>query len=90
MADVFNKQMETIKCPEATSLGAAMCAAVGHGVYKDLKEAAANMVQVDKRYEPIPKNVEIYAELFDLYNRFYEATTTDFFPGLNKFQNERV
>jgi len=90
MADVFNKSMETIKCAEATSLGAAMCAAVGHGVYKDLQEAAAEMVQVDKRFDPIPRNVEIYAELFDLYNRFYAATTPDFFPGLNKFQTERV
>ena len=90
MADVFNKQMETIVCAEATSLGAAMCAAVGHGAYKDLKEAAAQMVQVDKRFEPIPANVEIYAELFDLYNRFFAATTPDFFPGLNKFQQTRV
>lgn len=90
MADVFDKHMETIKCAEATSLGAAMCAAVGHGIYKDLKEAAAQMVQVDKRFEPIPANVEIYAELFDLYNRFFDATTPDFFPGLNKFQQTSV
>lgn len=90
MADVFDKQMETIKCAEATSLGAAMCAAVGHGAYKNLQEAAAQMVQADKRFEPNPRNVEIYAELFDLYNRFYEATTPDFFPGLNKFQSERA
>ena len=46
MADVFNKQMETIKCAEATSLGAAMCAAGCHGEYNYLNVSAANMVHV--------------------------------------------
>ncbi len=89
-ADVYNKTIETIVCPEATSLGAAICAAVGLGEYKDFQEAAAAMVQVDKRYEPIPENVEIYKELFALYDDLFKSLTPSFFPGLNKFQQEHV
>jgi xylulokinase len=89
-ADVYNKTIETIVNPEATSLGAAICAAVGLGEYKSFQEAAAAMVQVDKRFEPIPENVEIYKELFALYNDLFESLTPSFFPGLNKFQNEYV
>jgi xylulokinase len=89
-ADVYNKTIETVVCSEATSLGAAMCAAVGLGEYKDLREAAAVMVQVDKRFEPIPANVAIYQELFALYNDLFASLTPSFFPGLNKFQKECV
>lgn len=89
-ADVYNKTIETIVCPEATSLGAAMCAAVGLGEYKDLHEAAEVMVKVDKRFEPIPENVAIYKELFGLYNELFASLTPSFFPGLNKFQKEHV
>jgi sugar (pentulose or hexulose) kinase len=67
-----------------------MCAAVGLGEYKDLREAAAVMVQVDKRFEPIPANVAIYQELFALYNDLFASLTPSFFPGLNKFQKECV
>jgi ribulose kinase len=86
---VYNKTIETIKCPEATSLGAAMCAAVGLGEFKDLKEAA-KMVQTDKRFEPIAKNVEIYKEMFALYNMLFDSLTKEFFPGLKKFQDTHV
>jgi glycerol kinase len=53
-ADIYNLPIELTKTSEATSLGAAMCAAVGHGFYKDLSEAADHMVKLDKRYDPIP------------------------------------
>jgi len=89
-ADVYNKTIETIVCQEATSLGAAMCAAVGLGEYKDLYEAAEAMVKVDKRFEPIPENVAIYGELFELYNDLFDSLTPKFFPGLNRFQKEHA
>ena len=89
-ASVYNKTIETIVCPEATSLGAAMCAAVGLGEFKDLREAAGVMVQVNKRFEPIPADVEIYKELFALYDDLFKSLTPSFFPGLNNFQKEHV
>jgi xylulokinase len=89
-ADVYNKTIETIVSEEATSLGAAMCAAVGLGEYKDLDEAAKAMVKVNKHFEPIKENVKIYSELFGLYNDLFESLKPSFFPGLNKFQHTYV
>ena len=48
------------------------------------------MVQVDKRFEPIPADVEIYKELFALYDGLFKSLTPSFFPGLNNFQKEHV
>jgi len=89
-ADVYNKTIETVSGSEATALGAAMCAAVGMGEYKDLREAANTMVKVKDRIEPIPANTAIYAELFALYNQLYSSLQEDFFPSLAKFQSVHV
>ena len=58
-ASVYNKTIETIVCPEATSLGAAMCAAVGLGEFKDLREAAGVMVQVTSVLNPSPQTLNL-------------------------------
>ena len=84
-ADIYNLPIELTKTSEATSLGAAMCAAVGHGIYKDLDEASDHMVKLDKRYEPIPENVEKYHELAAIYEQMYKATSK-VFSVLNKYQ----
>jgi len=84
-ADIYNLPIELTKTSEATSLGAAMCAAVGHGFYKDLSEAADHMVKLDKRYDPIPEHVKQYQELAAIYEKMY-AATSKVFPDLNSYQ----
>jgi len=64
---------ETLKVKDAGSLGSAMCGAVGIGLYKDLREAADDLVKFDKRYEPVPVNANIYNELFQIYCDIYES-----------------
>ena len=71
-ADVYNIPTETLKIKDAGSLGSAMCGAVGIGLYKDIREAADDLVKFDKRYDPIPENVKIYEELFSIYCDIYE------------------
>jgi xylulokinase len=84
-ADIYNLPIELTATSEATSLGAAMCAAAGHGIYKDLHEAAKHMVKLDKRYDPIPENVAKYKELGAIYEQMY-AATSKVFPALSKYQ----
>jgi len=72
-ADVYNIPTETLKVKDAGSLGSAMCGAVGVGLYKDIREAADSLVKFDKRYEPIPENVSVYQELFEIYTDIYES-----------------
>jgi xylulokinase len=72
-ADVYDMPTETLKVKDAGSLGSAMCGAVGVGLYKDLREAAEDLAKIDKRYEPISKNVAIYEEMYDIYCDIYES-----------------
>lgn len=87
-ADVYNKKIETIKCEETTALGAAMFAAIGAGVYKDIHEAIDNMVQVDYYLEPISENVERYAKLYEIYTHIYEDLSKRVFPAIKRYQDQ--
>jgi L-xylulokinase len=68
-ADVFKLPVEIIDTKELGTLGCAMAAAVAAGVYKDLKEAAQNMVKMKCRIEPNPANFKAYEKKFALYKK---------------------
>ncbi|MBC7264462.1 MAG: hypothetical protein H5T64_08925 [Chloroflexi bacterium] len=73
-ADVCQLPISLTEVQEATTLGSAICAAVGSGQYRDLQEAAERMVRVTRRVEPNPDLEEVY----DFYFHKYVAT----YPGL--------
>ena len=85
-AVIYGKPVETVKCNEATALGAAMLGAMGVGIYKDIHEAIENMVHVDNRWEPIAANVPVYDELFAIFRDTYQALKDKVFPAISKFQ----
>lgn len=87
-ADVYQKSIETVRCEEATALGAALFAAIGSGTYPDIHEAIANMVQVDYRIEPIPDNVKRYERLYKIFCEMYEDLSKRVFPALKEYQDE--
>ncbi len=66
-ADVLGLPVVTTQCTESTSLGAAMLAAVGAGIYKNLEEAAKEMVALKDRIDPSPENSALYAKCFQKY-----------------------
>jgi L-xylulokinase len=68
-ADVFKLPVEIIDTKELGTLGCAMAAAVAAGVFKDLKEAAQNMVKMKRRIEPNPANFPAYEKKFALYKK---------------------
>jgi len=57
---------------EAAVLGAAMLAAVGAGLHRDIPAAVACMVREGERLEPDPESQEAYAKAFALYVSLYE------------------
>ena len=65
-ADVLNLPITVTDCSEATSLGAAMLAAVAAGEYADCEQATAQMVKTAFRVEP-GANAEIYNRYFRKY-----------------------
>ena len=72
LADVTGYRVKIPKVTEATALGAAMAAGVGCGVYKNLVEAARELVVWDKTYEPNLDNKKIYDEIKIKFQKAYE------------------
>ena len=87
-ADIFNRTCEVVAVEEATSLGCAMIAAVGAGIYKDLEEAEKHMVKIKKIYEPIPENAAIYEDAFKVWRQIYKNLAIDAYDMIAEFQEK--
>jgi xylulokinase len=72
-ADILDRPIRTLKCPEAACLGAAMLAGTAAGVYASLDAAATRLVAPDREYEPHPERAAWYRERFALYRQLYPA-----------------
>jgi len=69
MCNVFGKPLRIHKFPrEATSLGAAVAAGVGVGIFKDFKSAA---VEYDRECQPDSQMVEVYNKHYAIYKAMY-------------------
>lgn len=72
LAAVCNRPVHVPEVRESSSLGAAMCAAVGAGLYCSLKEAASSMVRWAPVAEPDPEQVRLYRGLYRKWHKLYE------------------
>lgn len=72
-ADVYGVPAAQTAVSEAGLVGAAICAGVGVGIFKNAREGAQSMVRVSRRYEPNPQLKSRYDELFDLYKTVYRS-----------------
>jgi sugar (pentulose or hexulose) kinase len=71
-ADIFNLPAEKPHTNETSALGAAIDAAVGLKFYSDFPTAVQAMTRVRERYEPIPKNRDLYQQLYEkVYLKMY-------------------
>lgn len=80
-SDIFNLPVQTVKASELGALGAAMAAAVASGDYKDLAEAASQMVHMGPTLLPNRNNSEIYEKKFEVY----ESTVAALDPLWSRF-----
>lgn len=75
-ADVTKRKIITTNQPKmAGAIGAAMCAFVGAGIFKEFS-AVQNMVGKNKEFLPNPENFEIYDPLFQDYKNIYASLKT--------------
>ena len=56
----------------ATTLGAALLAGVGTGVYEGFEQAVARTVSISRVHAPNPKNAGVYDHNYHIYRRLYE------------------
>ncbi len=71
-ADVTGMSLAVTEHTNATTLGAAMLAAVGVGLYDNLQDATA-MVRVRATYDPDAERVALYDALYGRYRALYPA-----------------
>jgi sugar (pentulose or hexulose) kinase len=77
MADATGRSIRRATTLEASSLGAAVCAAVGAGLYGTAVEAAAAMSgKALRETSPSPDSRAVYADLLGIYRELY--------PGLRR------
>jgi autoinducer 2 (AI-2) kinase len=73
LADVLGIPVQVPVVKEATSLGAALLAGKGIGLYPDIKEAARKLVKIEREFAPNPENQGVYQKAYDAWQTVYAA-----------------
>lgn len=83
MADIYQTE---IKVPnyleEATSMGAAVLAGIGAGLFKDFS-VTDRFIRMEKTVYPIPENVKKYSEWMAVFDKAYYALC-EIYPALKE------
>jgi len=76
-ADIYNKPLRVAAVEEQASIGAAIAAGVGAGIYSDIDEGCRAVVRYkEETYIPRKDNHMIYTEYYDLFKKTYESSHT--------------
>jgi len=67
VADVFDRPARRTTVNDAAGLGAAICAAVGHGIYSDWGQATAAMVTAGDEFAPDARAARAYQKVNKVY-----------------------
>ena len=77
-ADITGKIIQVPFSDHATSLGAAILAGVGAGVYSSFEQAVSKTVRIQRVHHPDDKNNKIYRDYYRLYLDLYERLKDSF------------
>lgn len=72
-ADMLNMPMVALKTVDAGTVGSAMMTGIAIGLFKDLEDAAAHMVEETITYEPRTYMHELYKSIYEKYKNVYHA-----------------
>ena len=64
LADLLGMEVTAFEMPQVSSMGTAMCAAVGSGIYSNLEQAMEAMRPVPRIVEPDPERNREYAQYY--------------------------
>ncbi len=73
-ADIFNTRVVKLSTEQGPGMGAAMLAAYGCGWFSSLQQCANQFLSIEKEFYPNPTHVNIYEELFTIYQKIYQHT----------------
>jgi xylulokinase len=73
-ADVFGREIYTVKNSEQACTGAAVMAGVGCGIYAEEKQACDAVISFEEEtIEPVMDNVKKYEEVYNVYKKLYSS-----------------
>ena len=72
-ADIYGKELVTLRTSEGSALGAALLAGVGGKIYSSVEESAQEAIQVQESMAPKPENVATYDRYYQVYRNLYPA-----------------
>lgn len=72
-ADIYGKELVTLRTAEGSAFGAALLAGVGARIYSSVQESARVAIQVRERMAPRPDYVRTYDRLYQIYRSLYPA-----------------
>ena len=72
-SDITRLLVQRSQIEEATALGAAILAATGGGIYRNVGQAADAMVSIGEQYKPSAKLVKCYNQLYSIHTDTYQA-----------------
>lgn len=84
-ADALQLPVDVPNGSEMGARGAAFCAGVGVGVYKDFADAVEKAVKIERRHEPNPEAAAYYRKRYDEYKFLLETLQTAW-SRLNKLE----
>lgn len=80
LANVIGVELVTVSTTEGAALGAALLAAVGHGVWPTVKDACTSVTKVTGSTPPNPAETALYKKPYEIYRELYPAIM----PSFNK------
>jgi xylulokinase len=72
-ADVYAKELVTLRTSEGSALGAALLAGVGAKIYASVEESAQEAIQVRESMAPRADDVAVYQRYYQVYRGLYPA-----------------
>ncbi|MEP0314388.1 FGGY-family carbohydrate kinase [Hyphomonas sp.] len=75
-ADILGLPIDCLDEPDTACAGAAVLAGLGAGAFTSAEAAAGRFTSVRRRFEPRPREHQVYALKLALYERAYQAAAT--------------
>jgi xylulokinase len=72
-ADIYGKEVVTLRTSEGSALGAALLAGVAAKNYSSVEESAKQAIVIQDRVAPQPENVKTYGRTYQVYRNLYPA-----------------
>ena len=73
-ANILGKELRTLELQqEANSLGAAILAGIGLGIFSDFDTATKEFVKVKDVYKPSATEMKAYNEIYPIFSEVYDA-----------------